>query len=150
MADLTGDHLSAVLEGGVAFLKISHEELINSGRAAGDDDDALLHAARQLRADGAASVLISRAERPSIALLDDEAHLVRLPPLQTVDHRGAGDSMTAGVATVLARGGDLREAVRTGAAAGALNVTRHGLGTGHRDAIAQLVTRVKLTKLPAR
>ncbi|GGN99995.1 1-phosphofructokinase [Actinoplanes lobatus] len=149
VADLTGDHLNAVLQGGVAFLKISHEELIDSGRAAGYDDDALLDAARQLRADGAAAVLISRAERPSIALLDDKAYLVRLPPLQTVDHRGAGDSMTAGVATVLARGGDLREAVRTGAAAGALNVTRHGLGTGHRDAIAELTTRVELTRLTA-
>jgi 1-phosphofructokinase len=54
--------------------------------------------------------------------------------------------MTAGIATVIAQGGDLRDAVRTGAAAGALNVTRHGLGTGHRDAIAELAKRVELTR----
>jgi 1-phosphofructokinase len=52
--------------------------------------------------------------------------------------------MTAGIAAVLARGGNLMEAVRTGAAAGALNVTRHGLGTGNIDAIASLAKRIEL------
>ena len=150
VADLSGDHLSAVLEGGVAFLKVSHEELIEDGRATGDSDEDLVAAAHELRAEGADSVLISRAGRPGIALLDSgesgdpTALLVDLPALQVVDHRGAGDSMTAGVAAVLARGGDLREAVRTGAAAGALNVTRHGLGTGRHEAILELAARVRL------
>jgi 1-phosphofructokinase len=57
--------------------------------------------------------------------------------------------MTAGVAAVLARGGDLHTAVRTGAAAGALNVTRHGLGTGRQEAIATLAERVELRPLGA-
>jgi 1-phosphofructokinase len=144
IADLSGDHLTSVLEGGVAFLKVSHEELLDAGRAADESDGALVEAACELRDQGARSVLISRADRPGIALLEDEALLVDLPALQVVDHRGAGDSMTAGVAAVLARGGDLREAVRTGAAAGALNVTRHGLGTGRREAIAELAGRVRL------
>jgi 1-phosphofructokinase len=57
--------------------------------------------------------------------------------------------MTAGVAAVLARGGDMTEAVRTGVAAGALNVTRHGLGSGHVDAVSVLTERVQLTPLEA-
>jgi 1-phosphofructokinase len=52
--------------------------------------------------------------------------------------------MTAGVVSVLARGGELPDAIRAGAAAGALNVTRHGLGTGRADAIAELARRVRL------
>jgi 1-phosphofructokinase len=56
--------------------------------------------------------------------------------------------MTAGVAAVLAQGGTLCDAVRTGAAAGALNVTRHGLGTGRIDAVQVLTERVKLTPVP--
>jgi 1-phosphofructokinase len=72
---------------------------------------------------------------------------VEAPRLEEADHRGAGDSMTAGVAAVLARGGDIHEAVLTGAAAGALNVTRHGLGTGRADAIAELTGRVVLRPL---
>jgi len=55
---------------------------------------------------------------------------------------GAGDSMTAGIAAILARGGDAMAAVRTGAAAGALNVTRHGLGTGNAGTVAALVDHV--------
>jgi 1-phosphofructokinase len=34
--------------------------------------------------------------------------------------------LTAGITAVLAKGGDLTDAVRTGAAAGAINVTRQG------------------------
>jgi 1-phosphofructokinase len=148
VADLSGDHLTAVLEGGVSFLKVSHEELIDAGRAADDNVDTLVGAARDLRKQGAGSVLISRADQPAVALLDDVPILVELPALQVVDHRGAGDSMTAGVATVLARGGSLRDAVRTGAAAGALNVTRHGLGTGRREAINFLQPPVLLKGIP--
>ncbi|GLY07347.1 PfkB family carbohydrate kinase [Actinoplanes sp. NBRC 101535] len=147
VADLSGDHLTAVLDGGVAFLKVSHEELLDAGRAADDSVETLVAAAHDLRKEGATSVLISRADQPGIALIDDRPMLVTLPSLQVVDHRGAGDSMTAGVATVLSQGGDLREAVRTGAAAGALNVTRHGLGTGRREAIEELTGRVRLTPI---
>ena len=60
--------------------------------------------------------------------------------------RDAGASMTAGVAAMLAEGGDLVDAVRTGAAAGALNVTRHGLGTGRAEAIAELIGRVTMSR----
>jgi 1-phosphofructokinase len=52
--------------------------------------------------------------------------------------------MTAGVAAVLAEGGDVEMAIRTGAAAGAVNVTRRGLGTGRADVIAALWERVTL------
>ena len=70
-----------------------------------------------------------------------------MPKMTAAESRGAGDSMTAGVVATLALGGDLHQAVRTGAAAGALNVTRHGLGTGHADAIRVLTDRVELTPI---
>lgn len=147
VADLAGAHLAAVLDGGVHFLKVSHDELIDDGRAADDSRDALLTALHTLHDDGAEAVLISRADAPALALLDGTVYEVGLPRLETADHRGAGDSMTAGVAAVLARGGDLALAVRTGAAAGAINVTRHGLGTGRADAIGALIDHVRLTEL---
>jgi 1-phosphofructokinase len=147
VADLSGEHLAAALAGGLAFVKISHEEAIEAGRAADDSVDELVGALRSLRADGAESVLISRAGEPALALIGDEVFVVEAPRLEEVDHRGAGDSMTAGVSAVLARGGDAHEAVRTGAAAGAVNVTRHGLGTGRADAIAELTGRVVLRPL---
>jgi 1-phosphofructokinase len=144
VADLSGEHLTAVLESGVCFLKVSHEELVRDGRAADDSDSALVAALHQLHRDGAEAVLVSRADKPALALLDDELFEVHMPRLEPAQTRGAGDSMTAGVAAVLASGGDIKTAVRTGAAAGALNVTRHGLGTARRDAIVGLVDRVRL------
>jgi 1-phosphofructokinase len=144
VADLSGEFLTCVLEGGVAFLKVSHEELVRDGRAADDSDGELIRAMHELRAAGAAAIVVSRADRPALALLDEVLVEVVLPKLEPAEPRGAGDSMTAGAAAVLAKGGDLATAVRTGAAAGALNVTRHGLGTGRADAIESLTERVSL------
>ncbi len=144
VADLSGDHLDAVLAGGAAFVKVSHEELLDDGRATDDSVDALVKAGRKLCSEGAEALLISRAGEPALALLGDRVVEVHPPKLEVMEHRGAGDSMTAGVAAVLAAGGDLDEAVRTGAAAGALNVTRHGLGTGRAEAVRELVGRVRL------
>ena len=64
-----------------------------------------------------------------------------------MDLRGAGDSMTAGIAVALARGEDMRAALCLGAAAGALNVTRHGLGAGPGPEIERLTADVTLLEL---
>jgi 1-phosphofructokinase len=147
IADLCGQHLKAVLDAGLDVVKISHEELITDGLAADDSDEQLSSALVKLHEDGAESVLVSRAQQGALALFNEQIYRVDVPQLTAAEHRGAGDSMTAGVAAVLARGGDMSQAVRTGAAAGALNVTRHGLGTGHLDAVQVLTERVKLTPI---
>lgn len=147
VADLSGELLTAVLEGKPYFLKVSHEELIDDGLAKDDSDSELLAAMHKLRDDGAGAVLVSRADKGALALIDGEAYEVESPRLEVADSRGAGDSMTAGVAVVLAQGGDLATAVRTGAAAGALNVTRHGLGSGRAEGVRSLVDRVNLNRL---
>ncbi|MGH3656136.1 MAG: 1-phosphofructokinase family hexose kinase [Micromonosporaceae bacterium] len=140
-ADLSGDHLASVLEGRPELVKVSHEEI-----AEVEDPVKALH---RLRDSGAGTVIVSRAEQPALALVGDDVVEVRMPQLEVADHRGAGDSMTAGVVSVLAQGGDLGEALRVGAAAGALNVTRHGLGSGRIDAIRELARRVRLEPVAA-
>jgi 1-phosphofructokinase len=44
----------------------------------------------------------------------------------------------------MAQGGDMRTAIRIGGAAGAVNVTRHGLGTGRASVIGKLMEKVEL------
>ncbi|WP_350276494.1 PfkB family carbohydrate kinase [Kribbella sp. HUAS MG21] len=146
-ADLAGEDLDAVLQAKPMFVKVSDEQLDEDGLADQDDEDALVAAAQQLRARGAENVVVSRAEKPAIAILTDGCYRVHVPDLSVRDPRGAGDSMTAGVVAVLAGGGDLLDAIRTGAAAGTLNITRHGLGSGRADAIAELVKHVELEPL---
>jgi 1-phosphofructokinase len=125
IVDLSAAHLAAALEARPHVVKVSHEELLRDGMVRDGSTKSLTKALYKLHDDGAETALVSRA----------------------------GDSMTAGVAAVLAQGGTLCDAVRTGAAAGALNVTRHGLGTGRIDAVQVLTERVRLTpanaKVPA-
>jgi hypothetical protein len=96
---------------------------------------------------GAMVAVVLAGRMGALALINEEIYRVGTPKLTPTDGRGAGDSMTAGVAAVLARGGEMSEAVRTGAAAGTLNVTRHGLGTGHLDAVQVLTERIRLTPI---
>lgn len=147
VADLSGPTLGAALEGGVALLKVSHEDLIEDGRAASDDLDDLISAMHALHKEGARSVVISRAADPAIALHEGVIWEVEAPPVQSVDHRGAGDSMTAGLAAAYAEGLDFEDALRLGAAAGAVNVTRRGLATGQREAIEKMTDNVQVRRL---
>lgn len=147
VADLSGDVLTQALDGGLAVVKASHEDLIDDGLAASDSFDDLVAAVHDLASRGADAVVVSRADEPALALVDGRLLEVVTPSLQTVDHRGAGDSMTAGISAAIARGATVNEAVRLGAAAGALNVTRRGLATGHREVVQELASRVELREL---
>lgn len=147
IADLAGDRLTAVLESGLTVVKVSHEELLDDGRAADDELDSLVKAMHELHDQGAEYVIVTRAHEPLLLLADDAVRLVRMPRLQAADTHGAGDSLTAGVTATLARGGDIEDAIRLGAAAGMLNVTRHGLGTGDVEAVLKLRELVEVEAL---
>ncbi|HEU0089896.1 MAG TPA: PfkB family carbohydrate kinase [Pseudonocardiaceae bacterium] len=145
-ADLSGELLDAALAGGVTFLKVSHQELVDDGRAASDEPAQLLAAMRELREAGAQVVVVSRAAEPALAWLPEGMHEVRAPKLQQVDTRGSGDSMTGAAAACVATGSSWAEAVRVGAAAGALNVIRRGLATAAGDDVRVLAERVELRR----
>src|SRR5262245_33429559 len=65
VADLTGDHLRAVIDGGVDVVKISHCELVDDGRAASADVSDIVGAVRDIAGRGVRSVVVSRAEAPA-------------------------------------------------------------------------------------
>lgn len=144
IADLAGDRLTAVLKGGVTVVKVSDQELMIDGRITNTSLEQLVAAMHRLRNEGAANVIITRAEQPLLLLADEVVSEVHMPTMQIADTSGAGDSLTAGVAATLASGGTIEEAVALGAAAGALNVTRHGLGTGEAEAVRTLRQLVRI------
>jgi 1-phosphofructokinase len=147
VADLSGEPLRCALEGGLTLLKVSHEELLDDGLVDDDSEKALVSAMYRFGEEGAENVVITRAEEPALALIDGRAVAVQPPVLEVVDHRGAGDSMTAGLAAGIARGLDLLDALRLGAAAAGLNVTRRGLATGDRREIERLADHIELRPL---
>ncbi len=145
--DLAGERLSTALQGGPTLVKVSHEELVEDGRAESGELGALVRAAKDIAGEGPRVVVVSRAEQPTLALVDGDGFTVHPPALHPVETRGGGDSMTAGFTAWLAKGKPLTEALRVGTAAGALNVARHGLGTGSGAAILALAERVELRPL---
>lgn len=147
IADLSGDPLHAALEGGLYVLKMAHDEIQEDGFAEGESEEELIKGMHRLRDAGAANVVLSRSDQPALALVDDEVLMIHPPRLETIDTKGAGDSMTAGIAVALARGEDIRTGLRLGAAAGALNVTRRGLATGPGAEIEKLAGEVTLETL---
>lgn len=147
VADLSGAELRSALRGGVDLLKVSHEELLRDGWSDGDEEDDLLRAIDALRAAGARDVVVSCGPRALLAALGTHRWRVVPPSMSVVDGRGAGDSMTAALAACAARRMDVVETLRLATAAAALNVTRHGLASGHRGAIDALTRLVEMQRL---
>lgn len=147
IADLSGSQLEAVLRGGVDLVKLSHEELQDGGWSESGSIRGVVEGIARLRLAGARSVVVSRCERSTICAIEGRVLEVRPPKLEVVDGRGGGDSITAALAVATARGWSLEDAVRLASAAGALNVSRHGLGTGRRDTIEELAAKVDVREL---
>ncbi|WP_308799130.1 1-phosphofructokinase family hexose kinase [Agromyces silvae] len=144
IVDLAGSRLDAAVEGGVLLAKVSDEELLASGHTEAESVDGFIAAARRLRDAGAEHVLVTRADHPSLLITGDGAFSIHVPRMEAVDARGAGDSFTAAVTAALLDGEEPVAAVELGAAAAALNVTRHGLGSGDAEAIRRLREEVRI------
>jgi 1-phosphofructokinase len=139
--------LTAALEGGVALLKLSHEDAIADGHSQGAEIDELVRVAQSLAARGASRVVITRADRPTVAYFGDQTFLVETPPLEEVDSRGAGDAMTAALAVAMRRGLSDVDMLKLACAAGAATVARHGLGSAERGLIDALTGQVTVSVL---
>jgi 1-phosphofructokinase len=142
LADLPGDALAAALSGGVDALKVSVKELVEAGYARDDSADSIVRAIHSVREAGADTVLVSRGEQPALASAGDALFEIRPPRFANAHPPGTGDSMFAALGVALASGIELREALRLAGAAGALNATRRGLGTGGRREIDRLLPEV--------
>lgn len=152
VADLSGALRESAMAGGLDVLKTSHEDLAEDGLLQDiDDERQLIDVMRTLVAENdIVHLVVTRAAAPALALSDGELWEIHGPRLGILDHRGAGDSMTAGITAALCKDASFLDALRTGTAAGTLNVARHGLATGRADAIASLAELVDIRRLDPR
>ena len=107
----------------------------------------LREAAEKVLEGGAKAVIVTRGGDSALVLRGDQAWELVPPQFEGGAAEGSGDSMVGALAATLARGLDWEEALRWGAAAGAANFLRHGLGSGSRDVVTDLVERVELRSL---
>jgi 1-phosphofructokinase len=147
VADLSTPRLDAVLPARPELVKVNDWELAEFVRGPVGEPEQLAGAATRLLDGGARMVVVTRAERPAVVFDRSGAWEVVPPPFAHGFREGCGDSMTGAMAAVLACGGDWREALVQGAAAGAVNFLRRGLGTGSADVVAELAGAVTVREL---
>lgn len=149
IADLSGSFLTASLAGGLDLLKISEEEVLAEALASSSRIEDLRHTLTRLHEDGAETVLISRVAEPALVLDGARERYLELagPHVEPIEPRGTGDSMFAALGASLAGGQELDVALRLAMAAGCLNATRHGLGTGTREQIQQISHHIAIKEL---
>jgi|SRR5579862_5532465 len=147
LVDLSTPRLDRVLPHRPALVKVNDWELAEYSHGPVDGPRALEVSAK-LRAAGARTVAVTRAGSPILVVPDDGRPFEIVPPSFLHGYReGCGDTMMGAIAAGWADGLPLTDALVLGAAAGAGNFLRHGLGTGRRAVIEELVSHVALRPL---
>jgi 1-phosphofructokinase len=147
LVDLSTPRLDAALAGHPDLVKLNDWELAEYVVGPVGTPAEMRAAAERLRDRGAGIVVVTRGGEPAFVLRGDSAWELIPPRFERGSREGCGDSMMGGIAAAWALGADWRDALVTGAAAGAANFLRHGLGTGSRDVVDELRGRVVLRPL---
>ena len=147
IVDLSSPRLEGALEGRPDLVKLNDWELAEfvSGPVAAPQQ--LRDGAELIRARGAGTVLVTRGAEPALVLDERGAWELVPPRFERGSREGCGDSMMGGIAAGYATGLGWRERLILGAAAGAVNFLRHGLGTGSRRSVEEVAERVELRAL---
>jgi 1-phosphofructokinase len=147
IVDLSPPLLDSALEGKPALVKINDWELAQSVQGPVDTEARMRAATERLLERGATGAIVTRAEQPALVLRGDEAWELIPPRFERGAREGCGDSMMGALAASMAAGRDWEETLRIGAAAGAANFLRHGLGSASRTVVEDLAPRVELRRL---
>jgi len=144
VVDLSPPRLDSALEGKPDLVKINDWEVARYIEGPVDTPARMRSAIEQLLEAGAAAAIVTRAEEPALVVRGDEAWELIPPRFERGAREGCGDSMMGGLAACMAAGREWEETLRIGAAAGAANFLRHGLGSGDRSVVEDLAKRVEL------
>jgi 1-phosphofructokinase len=148
VVDLSPPRLDNALVGGPEVVKADEWQLAQLTGEDTRDPEKFRAAAEHVIERGAGAVIATRGAEPVLVLTRNRQAWELVPPVfQEGAAEGSGDSMVGALAAALARGLDFEDALRLGAAAGATNFLRHGLGTGSRAVVEDLVQRVELRRL---
>ncbi len=143
LVDLSTPRLDLVLEAEPDLVKLNDWELaeIVKGPVEGS---ALQTAAQGLRDRGARSVIVTRGDRPALVVHNEDASWLSPPRFARGFREGCGDAMLGGIVAAWSAGASFEKSLLTGAAAGAANFLRHGIGDASREVIKELAQRVTL------
>jgi 1-phosphofructokinase len=147
VVDLSPPRLNSALEGGPDVVKINDWQLASFVSGPVDALERTRAALERLVEAGAGAAIVTRAGEPALALREGRLWELTPPRFERGSREGCGDSMMGALSASLAAGRGWEESLRTGAAAGAANFLRSGLGTGSRSVIEELEPQVRLREL---
>jgi 1-phosphofructokinase len=147
VVDLSPPRLDSALEGRPDLVKINDWEVARFVAGPVDTAARLRAAAERLLEAGAGAAIVTRAEEPAIVVRGEEAWELVPPRFERGAREGCGDSMMGALAACMAAGRGWEETLRVGAAAGAANFLRAGLGSAERAVVEELAPRVELRRL---
>jgi len=129
IVDTSGDALKEVLEEGVFLVKPNLGELANLTGMESLDNESADEAAQELAEAGKAEVIVvSMGPQGAYVVTKDLKEHIPAPAVKKLSTVGAGDSMVAGMVSVLAKGGDCLEMARMGVACGTAATMNPGTG----------------------
>ncbi len=144
LVDLSSPRMDSALRGKPDVAKLNDWELAEMVRGPVSEPTQLLDGARRLQEMGAANVIVTRGEEPALVLIGDEVLTLVAPRLERGYREGCGDAMMGSLTAAWAMGEPFEQALRLGAAAGAANFLRRGLGSASREVVDRLVDSVRL------
>ncbi len=150
VVDLSSPRLDSALAGGPDLVKVNDWELAEFVRGPVGEPPQRRAAVEKLRAAGARSVIVTRAAEPAYAVRADGEEFELVPPrFDRGAREGCGDAMTGAMAAGWALGLEWLDVLILGTAAGSANFLRHGLGTGSKAVVDELVGQVHVRSAQA-
>jgi 1-phosphofructokinase len=147
LVDLSTPRLDSALRGEPDLVKLNDWQLAEFVRGPVSQPSQLRAAAQRLCDRGARAVVVTRGELPALVLAGERAWELTPPRLTQGFREGCGYAMLGALAATWAQGESFERALQVGAAAGAANFLRRGLGEASAEVVTRLVDSVSLTAL---
>ena len=145
--DVGGEALRLGVEAQPFLIKPNHHELAAAvGRELHTMDD-MIEAARSFVDQGVRHVVVSLGKDGVLYVGEDGAFYAPEIPVEVHSTVGAGDALVGGLLYGLIKHGNMREALRAGAAAGTASVMTEGTQLINYDDFMRLLPRVALQEL---
>jgi len=147
VVDAAGLALAEALKARPDLVKPNRAELaVTVGRSL-PDEPGVWSAIREVGERGAGQVVVTAGARSTLAWDGKQGWRLTPPSIKVVNPIGSGDAFTAGLVLRLARGDDLGEACRWGAAAGAANALSLLAGEVEPGEVERLAERVTVERV---
>ncbi len=149
LVDLSSPRLDSALRGEPDVVKINDWELAEYVRGPVSAPELMQAAAQRMHEAGARSVIVTRGELPALVLHEGRFTQLTPPSFERGFREGCGDAMMGALTAAWARGEGFERALKLGAAAGAANFLRRGLGGPSRNVVEELAEQVALEPWPS-